>query len=95
MKKIGKILLWVLAVIGLLSLVIWGRLLVKVNRTGEAQQIWVTPSEKTVFQKQVAKLQAAGAYAPDTINIRMASVRDEARARVHSGSRQATECRNR
>lgn len=81
MKKIGKILLWVLAVMGLLSIVIWGRLLVKVNRTGEAQQIWVTPSEKTVFQKQVAKLQAAGAYAPDTINIRMASVRDEARAR--------------
>ena len=81
MKKIGKILLWVLAVIGLISLIIWGRLLVKVNRTGETQQIWITPSEKTVFQKQVAKLQAAGAYAPDTTIIRMTSVRDEARAR--------------
>lgn len=81
MKKIGKILLWVLAVIGLLSIVVWGRLLIKVNRTGEPQQIWITPSEKTVFQKQVAKLQAAGAYAPDSVVLRMTSVQDEVRAR--------------
>ena len=81
MKKIGKILVGFLAVIGLISLVILILANILADRDGEAKQIIIPPSEKALFRIQVAKLQAAGGYAPDTAVIRMTSVRDEVRAR--------------
>ena len=81
MKKIGKILVGFLAVIGLISLVILILANILADRDGEAKHIVSPPSDKALFKIQVAKLQAAGGYAPDTAVIRMTSVRNETRAR--------------
>ena len=81
MKTFWKIIVGLLAVTGLATLVLLVIVRAKANREGEVQQIWISPSDKAYFRKEVEKLRTAGAYAPDTVVIRMASVRDEDRAR--------------
>lgn len=79
-KIVARITVILLAIIGLLSLVLFGAICYKVDVKGEPVNINIAPSPHVVLDKYVEKLQAHNDFYADTISVKMTSNCDSIRA---------------
>lgn len=80
LKIVARISIILLAIIGLLSLVLYGAICYKVDIKGESVNINIAPSPNVVLDKYVEKLQTHNVFFADTISVNMTSNCDSLRA---------------